>query len=253
MPKAGTPLVECCIVALALVLSASCTTATTKPASTAPTTPRAGSTCVWPKVSFASAQVTACRTECDVGDMDSCTFYGVALLFGRGTAKDEQAARPPLERACDAQKSEACHHIGGWLEHDPARAVRYLDRACNLGSGPACDSLAIAYEDGRGVAADVKRAFELRKESCSDGFKLGCANLGVMYENGKGVAADPRRALELFESSCTAGDVFDTCPCLWAALALERGVAGKPDPDRLRHLFRMACDGGHDEACQHVK
>jgi TPR repeat protein len=171
------------------------------------------------------------------------------LLFGRGTAKDEAAARPVLERACGASDAEACRLVGGFLERDPARAADYDRRACDGGNGTACDSLALHFEKGDGVPRDLPRAAELRTRGCKLGFRLGCGFLGWMYIEGTGVPMDEVKGVALMEVACTDGDLFDTGPCEWAADYFIQPEFAKYDPAKAKRLYKMACAGGRSSAC----
>ncbi|MBI5534804.1 MAG: sel1 repeat family protein [Deltaproteobacteria bacterium] len=214
-----------------------------------PTATQSGVPCRWPDAHIPAAHVRACKAACEGGSIEGCRDYGAALLWGRGARKDEAAAREVLERACRASDAKACGMIGGFLEHNPTRAADYKGKGCDGGDGDACDGLALAYEQGKGVPKDLSRAVAFRTRACNLGFKLGCAFLGEMYLEGSGVERDEKRALALFEEGCSPGDLFDTAPCEWAADILRKSQAPR-DRDKANTLYAMACKAGRETACQ---
>ena len=78
------------------------------------------------------------------------------LLLHSGTP----ASDVELERACRAGKADACYQL--------------YRKACNLQSARGCNNLAVLYENGHGVGADVSEALRLYRLACSQGEAKGC-------------------------------------------------------------------------------
>src|SRR5690606_30116208 len=77
---------------------------------------------------------------------------------------------------------------------------------CGKADVQSCFHLALMYELGDGVAADLTRAAELYRGACERGSQPACSNLGILYERGRGVVVDFGKALELHTNACNAGE-----------------------------------------------
>jgi TPR repeat protein len=51
-------------------------------------------------------------SECEKGQLASCSTLGIDYLTGRGVAKDENKARALLERACGGNDARGCNNLG---------------------------------------------------------------------------------------------------------------------------------------------
>ena len=52
------------------------------------------------------------NSECEKGQLASCTTMGIDYLDGHGVAKDEGKARALLERACGGNDARGCNNLG---------------------------------------------------------------------------------------------------------------------------------------------
>ena len=91
---------------------------------------------------------------CELGDMESCTNLGFALMTGQDGAADPAAA-----------------------------AVRY-QQACAGGDAVGCTNLGLMAQAGEGIAQDDAQAQELFERSCGQGDAAGCTQLGLLFEGG---------------------------------------------------------------------
>lgn len=92
---------------------------------------------------------------CDLGDGSACLTLGEIERDNVGGETHADAARhlrralELLQRECDARDAESCGNLGYAYERgvgvsrDPARALRYLDQGCALGSAACCDVAAL--------------------------------------------------------------------------------------------------------------
>lgn len=81
-------------------------------------------------------------------------------------------------------KGELCFLLGHLLqhgeglEHDDGQAFRYYEEGVTLDNNPDCfNSLALCYEEGKGVAPDIGKARQLFRKAAWHGSKVGRENL----------------------------------------------------------------------------
>lgn len=167
---------------------------------------------------------------------------------------------------------DGCHPV--WVSaeeeqrnHDQAHAeVRRNAASCEAGDPFACGLAASAYKEGRGVAADVRKAAVLQQRAlagyrarCEHEDAVACSILASAYELGDGVATDStqatrlyRRARDLDESRCQNEDA-EACRRLGDLVGMWSPVR---DYDRRAPLYRKAltlfdrdCKRGTRAAC----
>lgn len=122
-----------------------------------------------------------------------------------------------------------------FLDGDHAAALEILLPAAEAGNANAQNIVAIAYDNGRGLAVDKTKARAWYEKSAGQGFAKAQFNLGLMLMKGEGeVAADPARAAELYEQAMAQE---------FAPAFLERGrmyrdgIGGKVDLDAARATY----------------
>ncbi len=99
------------------------------------------------------------------------------------------AHRAERQSACDGGNGEACYHLALVMERDdsanadPKKVVGYLDRACELGYGGACLTLATAFR-GEKDAASLAQAISYYEKGCEKGNASSCNTLALAYEKG---------------------------------------------------------------------
>ncbi|MBL8787460.1 MAG: sel1 repeat family protein [Deltaproteobacteria bacterium] len=84
-------------------------------------------------------------------------------------------------------------------------------------------------------------------ETCGRGIAQGCFALGRVALRGDDKR--PKEALVHFDRACELGEAAG---CVEAALLVERGVDGPPDPTRGLRYNRIACDRGHPTGCANL-
>ncbi|HNO79354.1 MAG TPA: RnfABCDGE type electron transport complex subunit D [Phycisphaerae bacterium] len=169
------------------------------------------------------------------------------------------------------------------VERNDAKALKYFDQACEMGSIEGCANVAIQYLYLRQRLSDEDVAFALEKleESCDAMVgSPSCYLLGSAYETGRSRPKDAQRALELYERSginnlyAVKGiaritlaenltyDLGEVAPVLEKAALLSdaesnwylgymhltgNGVA--QDPIRVKQRIQKACQLGSKKAC----
>jgi TPR repeat protein len=135
-------------------------------------------------------------------------------------------------------------------EPDRAHAVALYKKACDLGSGMACSTIAKAFLSGDGVTKDpamanryFSRSALILQGQCDQGSPRACGQAGWLYERGLGVEKDTANAAKDYTTGCEAND---GASCY--NLALGTGRPSADDPTR-KSLLAKACSLGLHEAC----
>jgi len=117
---------------------------------------------------------------CTQGSFRACHGVGMALLEGRGVAKQAAEAAPYLRYACDYKFAPACDALAGLLDSGQAgtnlsEAVRLSEFSCQQGVATGCLRLSNYYDRGLGVGRNAERAGELRERACRLGTSSACS------------------------------------------------------------------------------
>ena len=127
--------------------------------------------------------VAAATTDCDAGQAGACTSLASAMLAGQGAPKDVAKALGFLEKACELSDFRACAYAAyvrfegmGGVPRDTAGATRLATRACDGGALQGCTTLALTLA-GRGTRGDLDQARGLLKKACDGGESQGCSLL----------------------------------------------------------------------------
>jgi hypothetical protein len=183
---------------------------------------------------------------------------GTGFIGGHHPGNDSAFWR----KACTEGRRNACQT---W--------TRTMNISCLHGSGQACVSLALVYNEGRLVprdeteaAKDVGRACDLQmanacatlvalvqqngpgafRKSCDSGDGESCFVLGSLYYAGRGVPHDIATAVSLFRTSCDDGFARG-CGGLAECYRAGQGIAA--DPSRALAYFEKACHAGVAPSC----
>ena len=123
----------------------------------------------------------ACDRRVDPDDIHAaengaraCSLLGGLYIAGDGIPKDLEKGQELSELGCGRGDSFGCFNAAA-VATDPATADHFLDLACKAGDAEGCFDLGVAYEKGRGVAADRKQAAALYRKACQMGFAQACA------------------------------------------------------------------------------
>lgn len=87
--------------------------------------------------------------------------------------------------------------------------------------------------------------------ACGEGEKRACTMNAIMLFNGDGVKADRVQAEEIFTKMCDASEGM-ACQKLAEMHAYGLTKDKKNDEERVRTLFKKACDLGYAPACDFV-
>lgn len=139
------------------------------------------------------------------------------------------------------------YDTGKGVNEDDATAAVYYEKAIELGSGKACDRLALIYYNGcESIPADKVKAFELYRKGAEAYGDSGCmGNLGIMYQYGHGTDIDYDLALAWYLKASEEGNGSAT-RC--AGNMYRDGIGVPEDKERARELYQLAADLGDAEA-----
>ena len=89
---------------------------------------------------------------------------------------------------------------------DLKESVKWLKKAADQGNGDGIWGLALAYEHGRGVAADRKKAIELYKKGAELGHPASINSLACYYLRGEIKGKTKKQTIEMITKAANLGD-----------------------------------------------
>ncbi|RDU59748.1 tetratricopeptide repeat protein [Helicobacter marmotae] len=124
---------------------------------------------------------------CKDGGVEWCTIQAVALIDGRGVAKDIAKGMEYLHIMCDHNMENACFMLGSYyfygtnVEKDLQKAEEFNHKALELDS-KACDERkmyacilsAEIYQQGLSVDMDLPKAKDFYHRACKLGNQFAC-------------------------------------------------------------------------------
>ena len=168
------------------------------------------------------------------GDSKGTLYYGIMLLYGRGTEQDPEEGLNAVLSAYDSGEMKAARYLGyAYLEgigvaQDDAQAAEWFAKGVDNGDLTSMIELGKLYLYGKGVDQDYARAMELflnTVEGRADHVTAGAmVQLGAIYENGYGVDADQEAAVEWYLKALSSGLEGDEVEAVKAAL-LALGIS----------------------------
>ncbi len=121
----------------------------------------------------------------------------ILLLASACTQNPSPTSSSKSSRNTSCSSAKSCEDLGvryitgDGVRVDGYKAVRYLDHACRMGSGSACNGAAFIYADAEGgVKQDYRKALDYWSRACRLGDQTGCAN----YQLAQDKLAELRRS-----------------------------------------------------------
>ena len=124
-------------------------------------------------------------------------------------------------------------------------AVKYLEKAANIGNITAQIMLGVRYLKGDGVPSDERKAYQMFSKATKSGDMRAQRNLGICYYCGYGVQPDVNEAAKLFLSAAIQGDVPSE---YLLAICYETGQGVPQDYREANKWYQKAMDDGDVEA-----
>ena len=146
--------------------------------------------------------------------------------------------------------SVAQHDLASWYavgraEPDFERAVFWYRQAAEAEVPNALYNLGVLTQRGRGVPQDPAAAIALFERAADAGHSHAQVALGLAYLTGTGVDTDSVQAARYF-STASAND--NPRGAFYLGYIFENGIDGAPDIEGAAAWYRVAADGGDDEA-----
>jgi TPR repeat protein len=161
-----------------------------------------------------------------------------------GTKSSKQGKRALLQRSCDLGSGLACNELALSFGDDLKRELPLLERACDLGLPRGCANWGALVWRSTPSDADRERALGLMDRACEASDEYACASLGdALYESGQ---AHFGKAHVAYEKGCK---LSSSDACVSDGWMLRRGEGATKDARRARELFRLACDHQSYNGC----
>lgn len=193
----------------------------------------------------------------------SCSRVGRMYYKGdAGVKQNKQLALRYFYKACEANSAE-CGMLTDGLAYkkDYKLAFKLAKKGCDLGNDLSCHHLGILYTQGRGVAQDLQKSFEIFYKLCHQnqhnqtytlGLKqTGCYNLALSYANGRGVEKSYKKAFDIFKELCDKDEIGSACAMVGEGYFDAAGV--RQDYGKAFEYFGKACDLGEQSGCESHK
>lgn len=141
----------------------------------------------------------------DEGHAGSQVFTAWMLTQGIGCTKDEAKAATYYERAAVLGNPVGCFYFGRWLtklgEH--ARAYGFYSQGAQSGNLPSTFRVGYSLARGKGVNADLQRAYEMLKAAAMHGHAYALREMAVQdLRGGRGLLWMPIGFFEFVLALC---------------------------------------------------
>ena len=190
---------------------------------------------------------TACA-ECD--DAVAQDTIGFMFLMGKGVRKDREKAVYWLKRAADNGSGSAMYHMGQMYdqglcdtEPDLKNAVQWYRMGAEAGDMEAQFALGCIYSTPRIKYTNEREAAQMFLKAAEQGHAEAAYQIGMMSAYGQGVKRDPSVAVKWLERAAEGG--FQQAMVDYANMSFEGQVIPK-DLEKAAHWFTVAanrCNG----------
>lgn len=152
------------------------------------------------------------RLASQAGNREATFSYAMALLGGKGVAKDRAAAKDLLDKAAAQGHAGALYNLGvmaiegDGTNRDFTAAASLFQRAADAGDVDALYALATLAGSGQGMPLDLAKAATVMK-AAADARHVGAeVEYAIMLFNGKGVAKNEAEAARFFRQAAASGN-----------------------------------------------
>ena len=185
---------------------------------------------------------------------DAAAQYNLALIYERGDAipQDKKESIRWLTAAADQNVLPAILDLARIYMHpsdssapDIDRAIRYYEKAADLGSGIADAILGTIFANGMQGKPDYDQSVKWYRKAAEQGQADGQFGLGLRYALGQGVPLDLEEARRLFTAAADQGQMdaqYDL------AIVYEEGKGTPADPSLAEHFYQLAANEGMPKA-----
>jgi TPR repeat protein/uncharacterized caspase-like protein len=128
-------------------------------------------------------------------------------------------------------------------------AMVLFRKAAVAGNAAAMNSLAYAYENGKGLPVDLAMGLQWYRKSADAGNGASMHELGWIYQKGAGVPADPAEALRWFRKAADAGN---SAGMVDVGEAYARGRGVPKNPAEAARWYTRAAEAGNSAGMNHL-
>jgi hypothetical protein len=162
-------------------------------------------------------------------------------------AQTADAPLPPpatMDSGCGCEQAEPLFEAG---DYDSGKLL--LETLVAKGDARAMNGLGYAYENGLGVDADERKAFDLYRKSAALGYVGAENSLGGAYLNGVGVRRDPAESFRHYQAAAMRGDAMGD---FHLAYAYQHGFGAPVDYARALAIYHVAAEAGDGPAMNQI-
>lgn len=196
------------------------------------------------------------QTAADKGSAEAYFKLGYLYYSGKGVKHD-------LEKAFECWKAGGsvdekneyvagcaldvglCYRDGTGIEKDGTQAIKWFEKARDLGNITALLELGKTHDDGGVSELDYEKARDLYQQALDGGVINAAVWLGGLYLNGHGVQEDQERALSLYKK---AAEQDDTAGLMSLFFCYYHGKGTAPDYDLAVECLEKASRLGETKA-----
>jgi TPR repeat protein len=144
----------------------------------------------------------------------------------------------------------------GWMEgfrHDLKTAEMLLVHGCELRDADACNELGMRLRLGELPEASKARSAALFERACTLGLGHACVSVAVDVWEGVLDSPNPKKGAAMLKAQCDAGGGGGGSACERLARYAESAAFGQSQIADARALYVRACRLGIVQACDKVK
>ncbi|UAL08261.1 MAG: sel1 repeat family protein [Candidatus Methanogranum gryphiswaldense] len=153
-----------------------------------------------------------CTVCAEKGNIDSMSTIGFMYLMGKGVSKDKEKAMYWLKKAADLGSGEAMYRIGSMYEEglcftepDLKEAAKWYTFSASAGNKDGQYSMAAFCCAQKTKYYDPKRAAQLFQAAADQGHIEAAYQIGMTYAFGEGAKRDTGLAIKYLEMACEGG------------------------------------------------
>lgn len=136
--------------------------------------------------------------------------------------------------------------VFGFLIWRGFNGIERIKEKAVAGDAQAQYTLAVAYDNGKGIEQDLAKAVSWYRRAATQGHLRAQHNLGISYENGDGVEKDILEALKWYQQAAAQGDASSQYN-IGLLYSFGQGPIRRNDVEALQ-WFRLAAEQGHAKA-----
>lgn len=129
------------------------------------------------------------------------------------------------------------YKFGKGCRADAVMALKYYQKAANLGDGEGLFQVGLAYYEGCGVRRNYKRALDYFKRATEAGNPRGYFYLGMAYIEGNGAGKNEQKGVAALEIGAAQDDI--QC-CMALVSCYIEGIGVEKDAERVKALIEQA-------------